>query len=96
MAFHPDGNLPDCMMPDGGDCCAGHAAVCGDWHKQRQQIDALTSGLKAAVRAANLALFVINKHGVMPNHSWEGGFKDDLATAEAALMLVQNNARGDS
>lgn len=34
MPFHPDHNLPGCMMPDGGECCAGHAAVCEDWHKK--------------------------------------------------------------
>lgn len=45
----------------------------------------LREGLKAAIRAAKLGLFVINKQGVMPNSSWEGGFKDDVATAEAAL-----------
>ena len=46
MSFHPDSNLPDCMMPDGGDCCAGHAAVCEDWHKQRQRIEALEAALR--------------------------------------------------
>jgi hypothetical protein len=35
MTFHPDNNLPDCMLPDGGDCCAGHAAVVDDWHRLR-------------------------------------------------------------
>jgi ssDNA-binding Zn-finger/Zn-ribbon topoisomerase 1 len=39
--FHPDKNLPGCMMPDGGDCCAGHAAVVEDWHKQRREIERL-------------------------------------------------------
>jgi hypothetical protein len=46
--FHPDSNLPDCMMPDGGDCCAGHAAVCEDWHKQRRRIEALEAALREA------------------------------------------------
>lgn len=41
MSFHPDANLPACMMPDGGECCAGHAAVCEDWHKQRREIEKL-------------------------------------------------------
>lgn len=73
------------MMPDGGDCCAGHAAVCEDWHKQRREIAKLKEGLTAAVRAAKLAVFVINKHGFMPNDSWKGGFDKDIATAETAL-----------
>jgi hypothetical protein len=46
MSFHPDSNLPDCMMPDGGDCCAGHATVCEDWHKQRRRIEALEAALR--------------------------------------------------
>lgn len=52
-AFHPDKNLPGCMMPDGGECCAGHAAVCEDWHKQRRQ---LASARKALEEIAGLAI----------------------------------------
>lgn len=47
-------------------------------------------GLRAAIRAAKLALFVINKKGVMPNDSWASGFKKDLETAEAALAAAQS------
>src|SRR4051812_5422254 len=39
--FHPLKNLPSCMMPDGGECCAGYAAVVDDWHKQRREIERL-------------------------------------------------------
>lgn len=45
----------------------------------------LREGLTAAIRAAKLALFVINKQGVMPNSSWESGFKSDLDKATAAI-----------
>lgn len=45
QAFHPDRNLPGCMMPDGGECCTGHAAVCEDWHKQNRRIEELTKAL---------------------------------------------------
>ena len=31
--------LPDCMMPDGGQCCAGYT-------KQRQRIEALEAALR--------------------------------------------------
>lgn len=55
-----------------------------DVAKVDAEIARLRAGLDAAIRAANLALFVINKHGVMTNSSWEGGFKDDLATATTA------------
>lgn len=41
MSFHPDKNLPDCMMPDGGECCAGHLAVVEDWRRQRVEIERL-------------------------------------------------------
>ena len=46
MSFHPDQHLPGCMMPDGGECCAGHAAVCEDWHAQRARIEALEAALR--------------------------------------------------
>lgn len=42
-------------------------------------------GLKAAIRAAKLALFLIRKRGVIPNASWESGFNRDLEIAENAL-----------
>lgn len=48
------------------------------------EIKVLRGGLTAAIRAANLALFVIRKQGIMPNSSWEAGFNSDLAKAEAA------------
>lgn len=44
----------------------------------------LIEGLDAAIRAAELALFVIRKQDVMPNSSWQDGFDRDLATAKAA------------
>lgn len=47
-------------------------------------------GLKAAVRAAELALFVIRKQGIMPNASWQTGFEKDLATAKAALAAQKD------
>jgi hypothetical protein len=46
VTFHPDQNLPDCMMPDGGDCCAGHAAIVEDWHRQATRIEALEAALR--------------------------------------------------
>jgi len=49
------------------------------------EIERLRGGLGAAVRAANLALFVIRKQGVMPNSSWQSGFERDIAIATAAL-----------
>lgn len=54
--------------------------------------ETLEAGLVAAIRAAKLALFVINKHVAMPNDSWATGFKNDLATAEAALAQLRGPA----
>ena len=51
----------------------------------RQREDALRKGLEAAIRAADLALFVIEKQGVMPNSSWQGGFERDLKLARECL-----------
>jgi len=34
--FHPCKSLPDCMMPDGGECCAGYVALYDAyWHLRR-------------------------------------------------------------
>ena len=53
------------------------------------EIERLRAGLDAAIRAAELALFVIRKQGVMPNSSWHAGFEKDLATAKAARAIEQ-------
>lgn len=34
--FSPLKNLPGCMMPDGGECCAGYLALFEDWNKLRE------------------------------------------------------------
>jgi hypothetical protein len=49
------------------------------------EIERLREGLTSAIRAAELALFVIRKQGVMPNSSWQRGFEQDLQHAQAAL-----------
>lgn len=59
-----------------------------DIGKQAAEIERLRDGLDAAIRAAKLALFVINKQGVMPNSSWESGFKSDLDKATAARSAL--------
>jgi hypothetical protein len=60
MSFHPDQSLPDCMIPDGGGCCAGHAAVCDDWHKQRREIERL----RAQVARLDRALRTMANHSM--------------------------------
>jgi len=47
-----DDCLPDCMMPDGGQCCAGY-------HKQRQRIEALETALWKMCREAEIARAVL-------------------------------------
>lgn len=54
MTFHPDRHMPGCMMPDGGDCCTGHADVVEDWHKQRREIERLRAALEEIVFAVEL------------------------------------------
>ena len=53
-----------------------------------------TDALQSAIRAAKLAIFVINKQGIMPNSSWKSGFDRDLAIAEAALSAAQTFSEG--
>lgn len=48
----------------------------------------LKMGLRTAIRAADLALFVVRKQGVMPNSSWESGFNSDLEAARASLTVA--------
>lgn len=52
------------------------------------EVEEIRDGLKAAIRAAKLAIFTINKQGVMPNCSWRCGFEKDLATAESVLSAL--------
>lgn len=61
---------------------------------ERARSEGLVRALEAAVRAANLALFVIRKQNVMPNGSWANGFKRDMAVAEAALAR-QEEGKGN-
>jgi hypothetical protein len=49
----------------------------------------VVGALKAAIRAANLALFVIRKQGVMPNESWADGFKKDMEKAEGTFAQLK-------
>jgi hypothetical protein len=71
---------------------AAHKDMAGRLARMGEENERLRAGLTAAIRAANLALFVINKQGVMPNSSWESGFKSDLATATAAMSAVEQSA----
>ena len=45
-SFHPDKNLPGCMMPDGGEACAGYVALVDDWHKLRNSHAELVRALE--------------------------------------------------
>lgn len=61
----------------------------GREEQMERENERLRAGLDAAIRAANLALFVIRKQGVMPNSSWQSGFEKDMATANAARAIEQ-------
>jgi hypothetical protein len=41
--FHPLNNLPGCMMPDGGECCAGYSALVSDWDRLSRLVRVDTS-----------------------------------------------------
>jgi hypothetical protein len=61
---------------------------------QPTQSDALKmarEGLEAAIRAADLAIFVIRKQAIMPNGSWSRGFDDDLKKAEESLAALRES-----
>lgn len=49
----------------------------------------VVGALGAAIRAANLALFVIRKQGIMPNESWADGFKKDMEKAEGVFAQLK-------
>lgn len=66
------------------DVTADIRSVCEFIRARAVQPD-VREALKAAIRAAKLALFVIHKQDVMPNSSWESGFNSDISKAEAAL-----------
>lgn len=50
----------------------------------QKENNTLRLGLDAAIRAATLAVFVIEKTSSMPNDSWRAGFERDLGQAKAA------------
>ncbi len=88
------------------DCAAHESCGCKELREIIQEMEcasyaALPSvtdtgvegALKAAIRAAKLALFVINKQSVMPNSSWQAGFDRDLKTAEASLAALSDQGR---
>jgi hypothetical protein len=66
---------------------AGYVIVPADENER------LRAGLDAAIRAADLALFVIRKQGIMPNSSWQRGFEKDMATANAARAVNEKGPR---
>lgn len=70
---------------------AQHESDCVEAAKAH--IEQLLVGLDAALRAADLALFVIRKQDVMPNDSWKAGFERDMATARAS-RVIQQQAEG--
>jgi hypothetical protein len=50
----------------------------------RTETEKLRAGLAAAMRAANLALFLLERHGIQPNDSWRAGFDRDMKAAKEA------------
>lgn len=57
--------------------------------ESQKNMATLRNGMTRAISAANLAIFVIEKHGVMPNDSWRYGFEQDITAARAALATFE-------
>jgi uncharacterized protein Yka (UPF0111/DUF47 family) len=53
MKFHPDNNLPGCMMPDGGKCCAGYQALLADWRRLQAAAQAEPESIAKLQREAD-------------------------------------------
>jgi hypothetical protein len=68
-------------------CEQAAAALRAYAEREKEIMDAL----KAVSRAAELALFVIRKQGVMPNSSWEAGFNKDTAPARVILDKLKQS-----
>ena len=88
MSFHPNSHLPGCMMPDGGDCCTGYAAVYEDWHKKRRRIEALEAALRACVQyhvkaaADNRAIAAVNQDNPLGEDSLTAAIDHDIAAED--------------
>ena len=54
-------------------------------HKTTTEVERLRAGAEAAIRAANLALFLLQRHSVPISDSWRAGFERDVATAKEAM-----------
>jgi len=53
--------------------------------QQTNEAERLRTGLVAAIRAAKLALFLLERRGAEMNDSWRAGFDRDMAAATEAL-----------
>jgi hypothetical protein len=88
MSFHPDQNLPGCMMPDGGECCVGHAAVVEDWHRQRKEID----GLRMLAKSLSDALLTIRPLGGSEMfRMYCGAYYADPSTCKAMIAQLHDD-----
>ncbi|RPJ20098.1 MAG: hypothetical protein EHM33_29150 [Chloroflexi bacterium] len=47
--FHPDRTLPECMMPDGGDCCEGYQALLAEWRRITRIDDSIAKQLQRSM-----------------------------------------------
>lgn len=90
MRFHPDQALPGCMLPDGGDCCSGHQAVCNDWHRQRREIERLRTVLERFAKRVEV-------HAPSARDDTVVHFRlRDCREARAALDSPEVSARGSN
>lgn len=90
----------DAYSDDSYEMPEGEFVLYDDYAVLETRVKVLTEGLKAGIRAANLALFVIQKQRIMPNDSWRSGFDKDMDAMFAAIapqdseQLVQGREGG--
>jgi hypothetical protein len=68
------------MLPDGGECCAGHAAVVEDWHKQRRRIEALETALQKSVE--------LQSHYAKLLNAYDGGQRLQFENTDAWIARL--------
>lgn len=52
--------LPDCMMPDGGDCCIAHHELLGRYREAVAEIDRLEQALRDAPHDEDCAIYRVS------------------------------------
>jgi hypothetical protein len=86
MTFHPDSNLPECMMPDGGNCCAGYQALLAEWRGSK--VDAtMAKQLERSIRRNSRLMIALEQ---IANKT-----KMDAVAAVAMRAIARDAVKGN-